>query len=1266
MPPKEGLFLRVARSKTKVYKFQVEINFMGMHGLSYSKDQAATYVQCNLKENTNGLSMLMQIDVLEFSTDRELDCSVTMRMSSSLSPGSSFNQMIAIQWEEIRADGTGASTKELVEWNSDLKIPKLKMSLELNDGLDTFYACGPPFLGINIILDFPKSDLNKLKVDMRWPLGATNPDTQILSIPQTNVGEVKEGSGVTAGPLTANQNSGDLTAGTFELTSIKASGQSISSLKDIVIETHLKVVDEFRPMEYGSNVTIEAVLTHPASNGDSEVEISYTESFTFSILGPRVEQRWECDQEVNGGGTAYCRIWVMNKGASNKAAKEVKLIMTDVDNQVTLKGNEIEFTEEYSVFAADVPTLKPDTYIGNVDTGLLIIDKLNINRQVLIKIPIVLGTANVGSIDASKMKIQYKNDYSADPCTKDLGETQLEFVMMVPTFPMEPAELETYFPKNMVVGEEVAVTFPMQIPQGNVEMTLILTAEAHGSEETSYERHARDSHLEYYTALEIVDVDVTSEWTFTKAPRPIVDAGYGFTFPRFSNNLHDGETADDKSDFVVHFKMNDVDFLDAGDIIKIRWAFVVNSFTYEKVFNMIVGEPDIGFLFQTYEDGGRIHWNVTAIEQPGVSRSNAHDVQYTVEFNEDIPVVANSYTQDNFDVEMVNGDVVDRYLWAKDIHVVEESFSFGFQTYLDDSSAIKVIAEYRALPLNYNNSRIYTTTYEYPVALHQTNNARNLRLGLAAAACFFIGVLLAMLIMLVCCKRTTVLPIPTKFELYSRRPAVRIESWIKERGDMLLAAELADDLVQALTEKDFKSSMVALDRLDIAHTLTVEEEISQQQRQVILESVGWIVTVSDLKEEGRKLFRQLDKDYKANSVELTEEHIKREKELEGELQKSAKAAQEQLMDQQDANLDHLVTVLQSVPFQERVDFIELLKQQHEVQRTDFEVRLRMQLEEAREKLRRDFIIRKRVALNALVRDFFSGLAEEANLNDDVRDDLISRSKHYIDVIDEAFHEECCRQKFVLEERLLQREATLKIKEERVKYHNNLMSSVSNSMKQTINRLIRESLIKRSYGEELLSQINVTSNENKDSMVQVMKEYERSVRDTVKTKAQEKARQQLNSHMEAYEMFQQNYNEKLARKEISPAEFLDRKMRFHVGRRMEEEQLFNEMDELTGQELAMVWDHFTSESLARFRENQDKIFETLIKRAIIGSSQTEVQRQRNFRDQTKLETEKNSAIKSIDTALQQRIADSEERIKCQVEADNLEQCALKEQEAKMVE
>ena len=58
------------------------------------------------------------------------------------------------------------------------------------------------------------------------------------------------------------------------------------------------------------------------------------------------------------------------------------------------------------------------------------------------------------------------------------------------------------------------------------------------------------------------------------------------------------------------------------------------------------------------------------------------------------------------------------------------------------------------------------------------------------------------------------------------------------------------------------------------------------------------------------------------------------------------------------------------------------------------------------------------------------------------------------VIDEAFHEETCRQKFVLEERLLKREAILRMKEERVKYHDNLMMTVSSSMKQTINRLIR--------------------------------------------------------------------------------------------------------------------------------------------------------------------------------------------------------------------
>jgi len=186
------------------------------------------------------------------------------------------------------------------------------------------------------------------------------------------------------------------------------------------------------------------------------------------------------------------------------------------------------------------------------------------------------------------------------------------------------------------------------------------------------------------------------------------------------------------------------------------------------------------------------------------------------------------------------------------------------------------------------------------------------------------------------------------------------------------------------------------------------------------------------------------------------------------------------------------------------------------------------------------------------------------------------------------------------------------------------------------------------------------------MMSVMANYEGNVREAVRTKAQEKAKKLLNGHLEAYEMFQNRYNDKINRREISPAEFLERKIKFHVGRRIEEEQLMDEMDEMAKLEMAMIWDHYTNESVTRFRENQDRIFDKLIKGAIIGSSQTEVQRQRNFRDQTKLESEKNNAISQIEQALAQRIVDSDERIKCQVEAERQEQTALKDQEAKMVE
>ena len=1240
---------------------------MGLHGLEYNQALAATYVRCNYKESTIGGSLYFEIEIEEFVLGKDdLDCNITMIMDSSLPPGSTFYQTIDLSWQELSLEENPVKISQKSAHKMSLSVPLLKMSLKLNDGTDRFYTCGPPHLGINVVLDFPKSDLSDLEVEMRWPLGGTDPDIEIIRIPSSNVGVVKSASGVLAGSLSASQETGDLTAGRFRLVNIQATGQSESSYEDIIIETKLQVINEFKPLPYNTPIKIDATLTHPARIDATTVELKYTSSITFYLDGPEVHQKWECEQFVNGGYTANCYIWVMNKNSATTPAVNVKLVVGDVDPQLSLDKANLEYTVPYSVNAADLPTVKPENYVGNTDTGLTLSALLPIQKQIKVKVPFKIGSANVGPIDAAKITVLYSNDYTT-PCTKDMGETKIDFVMMIPTFPMDPESLSKYFPTNMVVGQELTVEFPMEVPQGNMDIILTLSSDAKDAEKSSYNRNKRNDNLKYHKALEIISVDVDSPYKFIKEVNPQT-AGWGFTFEKFTNPVNTEITEADKTNFKVKLKMSEDSFIDSSDLIDLIWDFTVNDYNYQKVFKMVVGEPDIKFNFVTKEEAGQIHWKVTAYQKPGLDRSVAHGVTYKAIFNKNIPVVDKTYSKGNFKIEKVTSNVIDQYWWYQTSLGITDTFDFEFKTYLEDNGEVTIKAEYQALPKNTPDitNRKYESVYDYPVKLHQTYNARNLRLGLAAAVCFFIGILIAMLVMLVCCKRTTVLPLPTKFELYSRRPVIRITKWVKDRGDMLLTAELADDLVQALTEKEHKMSLHSLDRLDIAHTVHAEEEMSKQQRQVILESVGWIVTVSNLQEVGKKLFQQLDQDFKQSEVDLAEEEMRRSAELESELQKKAIESQESLMDEQDAQLDQLVTTLQSVPFQERVEFVDLMKEQHEVQRNDLERLLRMQLEEARERLRRDFLVKKRVNVNVLVTDFFEGLADAANLNNDVKDDIISRSKHYIEIIDEAFHEECCRIKFVLEERLLKREAILKIKEERVKYHTGLMANMSNSMKQTINRLVRDSLIRRSYGEELLSQINITSNQNKQDMIETMKGYEESIRDTVKGKAQEKTRNLLNSHMEAYEMFQQKYNEKLSQKEISPTDFLERKVRFYVGCRMEEEQLMDELDTLVSQELAMIWEHFTSESITRYRENQDKIFEVLIKKAIIGSSQSEVQRQRNFRDQSKLETEKNTAIRMIESALKQRVSESEERIKSQVEAENMEQKSLREQEAKMVE
>ena len=45
----------------------------------------------------------------------------------------------------------------------------------------------------------------------------------------------------------------------------------------------------------------------------------------FLIDGTEMYQRWECDQDVNGGYTAYCYLWIENGGLATKDAIDVGL-----------------------------------------------------------------------------------------------------------------------------------------------------------------------------------------------------------------------------------------------------------------------------------------------------------------------------------------------------------------------------------------------------------------------------------------------------------------------------------------------------------------------------------------------------------------------------------------------------------------------------------------------------------------------------------------------------------------------------------------------------------------------------------------------------------------------------------------------------------------------------------------------------------------------------------------------------------------------------
>ena len=61
-----------------------------------------------------------------FTTDRELNCNVTLRASSTLSPGSDFTTSIWMNWDQTRAEDGATSQSKIYEQVGTDRIRKFR------------------------------------------------------------------------------------------------------------------------------------------------------------------------------------------------------------------------------------------------------------------------------------------------------------------------------------------------------------------------------------------------------------------------------------------------------------------------------------------------------------------------------------------------------------------------------------------------------------------------------------------------------------------------------------------------------------------------------------------------------------------------------------------------------------------------------------------------------------------------------------------------------------------------------------------------------------------------------------------------------------------------------------------------------------------------------------------------------------------------------------------------------------------------------------
>ncbi|KAL8610097.1 hypothetical protein ACOMHN_024563 [Nucella lapillus] len=376
--------------------------------------------------------------------------------------------------------------------------------------------------------------------------------------------------------------------------------------------------------------------------------------------------------------------------------------------------------------------------------------------------------------------------------------------------------------------------------------------------------------------------------------------------------------------------------------------------------------------------------------------------------------------------------------------------------------------------------------------------------------------------------------------------------------------EWNESIVLILSQKDKLHMFREIDNLDVLATIHVDTDLEQEQNDAAIQTSLLLIeglrhnkditkhkedaAVGTFNSQMKDLDKKLDAEYR--------------KELEGvftDLSSKNKEKLAELLHKHRAQKQQAVAATKELPEKERQGLLKLIDQQQKMEENELTFTLALEQNEAAEKLRKEFAIRKRMGIKEAQQNMMSEVISKGQLQAEQADWLMKEHKKQQEAVHRMYDEEISRQRMVLEEKLAKRRALATASETQDDDHKEHLNLSAAHIVGFLQKGRKNSLLTPEQSEEWIEEMKAKALAIKTRMDTAKEGQEKDMHKKLSQAKVARLNELMKKHAAEIHEFAKNSKAKQAEGPVDPASYTEGRLKLKSQHRVELTGLENEMD-----------------------------------------------------------------------------------------------------------